>query len=288
MESGRTKNQFILVVFLSDLCNKKGPQSARSAPDASAPAQLKDKRLTLDTSKDANSGQHSVRSPKTETPLSSSPKTDWKEVKSKKSKTRSRAATLESSETTTTTKRDGQTQRDKDADALADNTELEFQFDEELNTSQWTNGRKNQFTDWSDDEDSDYEISDTEVAQIIVITQSLSSAGTRLTKHEGYDRTGDWTTRVKMTQELAHVINDGLFYYEQDLWGLNDKHDNKPHKTIELISQEAFEKYSPNQKPKVKGVPPPPPPPPPPTYQEESYIEKYSSGELLLGLYPLY
>lgn len=41
---------------------------------------------------------------------------------------------------------------------------------------------------------------------------------TRPTKHEGYDRTGDWSTRTKITQELVHDIEDGLRYYEQDLW----------------------------------------------------------------------
>lgn len=37
-------------------------------------------------------------------------------------------------------------------------------------------------------------------------------------KHEGHDRTGDWITRVKMTQDLEQAINDGLYYYEEDLW----------------------------------------------------------------------
>lgn len=41
---------------------------------------------------------------------------------------------------------------------------------------------------------------------------------TRIPKHEGHDRTGDWTTRVKMTQDLEQAINDGLYYYEEDLW----------------------------------------------------------------------
>lgn len=45
-----------------------------------------------------------------------------------------------------------------------------------------------------------------------------TAASSRPLKHGGFDRTGDWTTRTKMTQELAKVINDGLYYYEQDLW----------------------------------------------------------------------
>lgn len=37
-------------------------------------------------------------------------------------------------------------------------------------------------------------------------------------KHDGYDRTGDWTSRVKMTQDLEQAINIGLQYYEETLW----------------------------------------------------------------------
>jgi len=38
-----------------------------------------------------------------------------------------------------------------------------------------------------------------------------------LRKHPGGDRTGDFVPRSKMTAELAKVINDGLYFYEQDL-----------------------------------------------------------------------
>ena len=47
----------------------------------------------------------------------------------------------------------------------------------------------------------------------MIVTQSGRPA-----KHEGYDRTGDWTSRTKITKELIHHIEDGLRYYEQDLW----------------------------------------------------------------------
>ena len=39
-----------------------------------------------------------------------------------------------------------------------------------------------------------------------------------LRKHPQGDRTGDHTKRSKITAELGKVINDGLFYYEKDLW----------------------------------------------------------------------
>jgi la-related protein 1 len=185
-------------------------------------------------------------------------KTDWKEVKSKKYK--SRGKPLNDSEGIKINK--------------PSNDELAFQFDEDLDSNHLI-GRKNQFTSWSDD-DSDYEISDNEVAKIIIVTQSLL---TSRVKHEGYDRTGDWMTRVKLTQELEKIINDGLFYYEQDLWTkLGDKQESKPHKTVDIISQEAFEKYAPKSSQRPKAYPPPPPPPPPPTFEEDSYLERHASG----------
>ena len=66
------------------------------------------------------------------------------------------------------------------------------------------------------DDDSDYEFSDQDINKLLIVTQTPPP--TRPQKHEGFDRTGDWTTRVKMTQELGKAINDGLYYYEQDLW----------------------------------------------------------------------
>lgn len=66
----------------------------------------------------------------------------------------------------------------------------------------------------SEDED-DYELSDKDLNKLLIVTQTSS---TRAPKHEGHDRTGDWTTRIKMSQDLEQAINDGLFYYEEDLW----------------------------------------------------------------------
>ena len=54
------------------------------------------------------------------------------------------------------------------------------------------------------------------------MTQATSQSS-RNPKHEGYDRTGDWTTRVKITQDLEQVINDGLSYYEEGLWSEQDR-----------------------------------------------------------------
>lgn len=93
---------------------------------------------------------------------------------------------------------------------LAEPEELDFMFDEEM---EQIDGRRNTFTDWSD-EDSDYEIDDRDVNKILIVTQTPPY----LRKHPGGDRTGHHTSRSKLTSELAKVINDGLYYYEQDLW----------------------------------------------------------------------
>jgi hypothetical protein len=67
------------------------------------------------------------------------------------------------------------------------------------------------------EDESDYELSDHEINKLLIVTQSTSQSS-RYPKHEGYDRTGDWTTRVKITQDLEQVISDGLNYYEEGLW----------------------------------------------------------------------
>jgi len=78
--------------------------------------------------------------------------------------------------------------------------------------------RFNCINPYRSEDDEDYEsLSDKDINKLLIFTQ-VSLPSSRVPKHEGYDRTGDWTTRVKMTQELEQLINDGLFYYEQELW----------------------------------------------------------------------
>lgn len=136
--------------------------------------------------------------------------------------------------------------------------DLEFYFDEELDQEVPT-GRQNTFSsEWASEDDMD-ELSDRDVNKLLIVTQAPSS---RAPKHEGYDRTGDWTTRVKITQDLEQAINDGLYYYEEDLW--NDDYDrgsSSSYKTVNVISQEDFEKIAP-QAPKKPNPEVPPPPPP--------------------------
>lgn len=71
--------------------------------------------------------------------------------------------------------------------------------------------------DYRSEEEDDNELSDRDINKILIFTQTNPIVSSRLPKHEGHDRTGDWTTRVKMTQELVQLINDGLHYYEEEL-----------------------------------------------------------------------
>ena len=63
-------------------------------------------------------------------------------------------------------------------------------------------------------------------------------------KHGGQDRTGDFLPRSKITSDLARAINDGLYYYEQDL---KKQHTTTPgtigfEKTVDVVSNEQFSK----------------------------------------------
>ncbi|XP_063776398.1 la-related protein 1B isoform X2 [Pseudophryne corroboree] len=122
--------------------------------------------------------------------------------------------------------------------------ELDFMFDEEI---QHLQGRKNNFTDWSED-DSDYEIDDQDLNKILIVMQTPPHPK----KHPGGDRTGNHVSRAKITSELAKVINDGLYYYEQDLWmeeGEQDhiitKQEIENFKKLNFISKEEYDNLAP-------------------------------------------
>lgn len=106
--------------------------------------------------------------------------------------------------------------------------ELDFLFDEEMEQIE---GRKNKFTDWSDS-NSDYEIDDQDVNKILIVTQTPPY----MRKHPGGDRTGNHVSRAKITSELAKVINDGLYYYEQDLWMEQGEINSAAMKVIFLVT----------------------------------------------------
>ena len=108
------------------------------------------------------------------------------------------------------------------------------------------------------DDSSDDELSDGEISKLMIVTPM------RPKKHEGFDRTGDFCSRVKMSQDLAQVINDGLVYYEEH--NLEDQEEEKSwieSKNVNVISQAEFDKLKPStsaQKVINPTLPPPPPP----------------------------
>ncbi|KAI3367390.1 hypothetical protein L3Q82_026251 [Scortum barcoo] len=138
-----------------------------------------------------------------------------------------------------------------------DQEELDFLFDEEMEQMA---PRKNKFTDWSDEDDSDYELDDQDVNKILIVTQTPPY----LRKHPSGDRTGNHESRAKITTDLAKAINDGLFYYEQDLWKGEEpiessKQEVENFKKLNMISKDEFDTLT----PKVpvdpnQEVPPPP------------------------------
>nr|XP_012225831.1 PREDICTED: la-related protein 1B isoform X2 [Linepithema humile] len=141
--------------------------------------------------------------------------------------------------------------------------ELDFQFDEEFDTPP-PPPRHNAFSEWSEDEEN-YELADEDISKILIVTQTTTPPSTRLPKHEGHDRTGDWITRVKMTQELEQLINDGLHYYEEELLKQNSQRYGSSssigsYKTVNVVSQEDFEKMVPKAPRKANPEVPPPPP----------------------------
>lgn len=147
--------------------------------------------------------------------------------------------------------------------------DLDFQFDEELDMPI---GRVNNFTDnWSDD-DSDFELSDRDINKILIVTQVRH----RAPKHEGYNRTGAFESRTKISQDLEQVINDGLHNYEEDLWTHEPTKPTSSYKTLNIITQEDFEKMAPRTAAKNPNVPPPPPP----TYDEDSRLNQSTGSGL--------
>lgn len=164
----------------------------------------------------------------------------WVEVKSKKQDRKSLPKEL-------TANLD--TEQDNDG-----REELEFQFDEDLDMPV---GRQNKFS--AMDDSSDDELSDGEISKLLIVTQTPN----RPKKHDGFDRTGDFCSRVKMSQDLAQVINDGLVYYEEH--NQEDPEEEKSwieSKNVNVISQAEFDKLKPNAGQKVINPALPPPPPP--------------------------
>lgn len=52
---------------------------------------------------------------------------------------------------------------------------------------------------------------DQDVQKLLIVTQTPPATK----KHPGSDRTGNFTSKTKLTSDIAQAINDGLYFYEQ-------------------------------------------------------------------------
>lgn len=130
--------------------------------------------------------------------------------------------------------------------------ELDFQFDEEA--MEFPAVKHNRFSEPVEDE-SDCELSDGEINKLLIITPH------RPKKHEGFDRTADITSRVKMSQDMASAINDGLYDYEDELWDPSDDEawidTTSADKHVSVVSREDFERLKPQSEPHKNPISPP-------------------------------
>ena len=58
---------------------------------------------------------------------------------------------------------------------------------------------------------SEDEMDDQDIQKIIIVTQTSPVHR----KHPGGDRTGNFTSKTKISSDMAQAINDGLYFYEQ-------------------------------------------------------------------------
>ncbi|OTF81265.1 la-related protein 1-like protein [Euroglyphus maynei] len=218
----------------------KTQQGSLNSPDDDAKSSLPNRELA-NANANNKSDNVNVNAPTTEVE-------DWKPVRSKKNKSRANKSNEHSSHQSSS--------NFKPIDRSTTKEDLPFLLDEDVHDVDdfQPSGRRKTYNDYSNYDDYDDEISDQDLKKIILVTQSRKGSN---------DRTGDWTTRVKMTQEMAKIIDDGLFYYEQNLLLNQHGTSTKQHKTLGYISRKDFELYSGSPKDRKENAYSTPPPPPP-------------------------
>ncbi|CAF0761772.1 unnamed protein product [Rotaria sordida] len=145
--------------------------------------------------------------------------------------------------------------------------ELDFQFDEELSTTQINSKANNNNNTLLSDlplsflphnrqnrrrttsltldlheeperDELDFELDDDDIDKILIITPTPPS--NRKQNQKNHDRTGEYTPRARMTAEIAKIIDDGLRWYEEELW--HDRPTTTANdKTVKLISQDEMD-----------------------------------------------
>lgn len=164
-----------------------------------------------------------------------------------------------------------------------DREELDFQFDEDA--MDLPAPRQNRFSEPLEEE-SDCELSDGEINKLLIITPH------RPKKHEGFDRTADPMSRVKMSQDMASAINDGLYDYEDELWCPSDDEawieTSSGDKNVSMISREDFDRLKPEEA--HHSINPPSPPEPPVEVDSPSKVRRGSDsrrGKEAARFYPV-
>jgi len=80
-----------------------------------------------------------------------------------------------------------------------------------------------------ENEDSDFELDDDDIDKILIITPTPPS--NRKQQQKTHERTGEYTPRARMTAEIAKIIDDGLRWYEEELW-----HDRPTTATVRIVN----------------------------------------------------
>eukprot|EP00249_Psilotum_nudum_P024854 c29308_g1_i8 orf=1020-4403(-) len=94
-----------------------------------------------------------------------------------------------------------------------------FQLDEELESEQLIyKDQSSQYKSHSNEEEDDSEVNDRDVQRLIIVTQSHKVIRV---DRKGFDSKDHG--RRAMTDELATVIDDGLYFYEQELFQISSK-----------------------------------------------------------------
>ena len=86
----------------------------------------------------------------------------------------------------------------------------------------------------SKNDESDFELDDDDIDKILIITPTPPS--NRKQHQPTHKRQGEHTPRARVTAEIAKIIEDGLRWYEEELW--HDRRRPTVEKTVKIISQE--------------------------------------------------
>merc|ERR1712168_1452011 len=115
--------------------------------------------------------------------------------------------------------------------------ELDFKLDDE-------NCLENDYEDedevrYDTDSDDDSIIPDDEVPHVVLITKTPPP---KTAKHPQGDRTGVWENRTKFNQEQARIINDGIYWMENEEWTKHIEQEDNIENKVKMLDADEFDK----------------------------------------------